>query len=92
MMLFAVSRNESGNSVVENRPKKEQISAASVLFLEPVLPHSISTVFGSYCAFFRNEFSGERNANATSGIITFRGATAYGKESDLITASRFASR
>ena len=87
-----ISRNESGSSVVENLPKNEQISAANVLFLEPVFPHSIRIVFGSCCAFFRNEFSGERNANATSGIITFRGATAYGSAKGLIKASGSLSR
>ena len=61
-MLFTVSRNDMGSVVSENEPKNDSTSAASVLFLEPVLPSSIRIVFGSLPACFKNRFSTDENA------------------------------
>ena len=73
--LFAVSRNDSGSCDVENRPKKESMSAASVLFLDPVFPVSIKTVCGSLSACRKKEFSGDRKVKASNGNMTRSGAT-----------------
>ena len=46
-MLFAVSRKLIGKSVAEKLPKKDSISAATVLFMLPVLPMRVKRYFGS---------------------------------------------
>ena len=66
-MLLAVSWKDMGRSVAVKLPKKESISAASVLFLVPVLPIRNNTNFGSQFASFRKWFRGERNTRASNG-------------------------
>ena len=46
-MLFAVSRKLIGRSVAEKFPKKDSISAATVLFMLPVRPIKVKRNFGS---------------------------------------------
>ena len=46
-MLFAVSWNDKGRSLDVNLPKNDRNKAARVDFLEPVLPMSAVTNFGS---------------------------------------------
>ena len=47
MMLFGVSRKDSGRSDAVKRPKKERNKAASVLLPAPVLPRRRKTNLGS---------------------------------------------
>ena len=48
IILFVVSRNESGKSELLNLPKNDRNNAASVLLRVPVLPIRHITNFGSY--------------------------------------------
>ncbi len=50
IILFAVSRNESGKSELLNLTKNERNNAANVLLRVPVLPSRQRTNFGSQFA------------------------------------------
>lgn len=72
-MLFAVSRKDKGSSDAVNFPKKESISAANVLFREPVFPERNRTNLGSQPASFRKCFRRLRKVKAGKGNIASSG-------------------
>lgn len=67
IILFAVSRNQIGKSVLVKSPKKDNINDANVLFLAPVFPIKNNITFGSQFTIFKKWFSGDKKAIAISG-------------------------